>query len=114
MAYATSLDRKVQALVSEKSGSVLPVYVRLPRSGHRCHLTGLSRFSLNLLVLPCSANSYRAPVKSIVVKQPGAVRGPRLILVESLLAHLASLASDDSVISNETASAAAKGGRDVL
>lgn len=114
MAYASSLDRKVQALVSEKSGSVLPVYVRLPRSGHRCQLTGLSRSSLDLLVLPCPANGYRARVKSIVVKQPETVRGPRLILVESLLAHLASLASDDSVSSHEVAFAAEKGGSNAL
>lgn len=75
-----------------KAGDVpLPVFIRLPKSPAHCALTGLSRSSLNELILPCQANDFRPPVKSIVLKKKGATRGPRLILVESLLNHLNSL-----------------------
>jgi hypothetical protein len=65
-----------------------PEYIRLPSPGNRCRLTGLSRSTLAELVVPCEANGHKPPVKSLVVKKHGAIRGIRLINFESLLGHL--------------------------
>jgi len=66
-----------------ESESELPWYVRLPRSGGRCRWTGLTRSSMNALVL-----GPNPPVKSVVVARKGASRGIRLVHLESLLEHL--------------------------
>ena len=63
--------------------SVLPEFIRLPKVGERCGWTGLSRGSMNNLVL-----GENAPVKSIVLRQEKAKRGIRLIHLKSLLAYL--------------------------
>lgn len=63
-----------------------PEFIRLPRAGSRCPWTSLSRASLNTLVLGADA-----PVKSVVLRQRGANRGVRLIVLASLLEHLNSL-----------------------
>lgn len=57
-------------------------------------LTGLSRSSMNNLILPNSSNGNRPPVRSAVLRKSGAIRGIRLIHRESLLEHLESLAVD--------------------
>lgn len=62
---------------------IQPEFVRLPKSGHRCPWTGLSRASLNELILGSGA-----PVKSVVLRREGASRGIRLLLLSSLLDHL--------------------------
>lgn len=61
----------------------LPEFIRLPKAGRQCQWTGLSRGSLNDLIL-----GPGAPVKSVVIVQPGASRGIRLIHLASLLDHL--------------------------
>lgn len=65
-----------------------PIYLRLPKPGERCSRTGLTRSKLNQLVLPSEQNGYKPPVASMSLKQPGKIRGIRLILWESLKAHL--------------------------
>jgi hypothetical protein len=60
-----------------------PVFIRLPKTGHRCRWTGLSRTVINELIL-----GSRPRVKSVVLRKRGAIRGVRLIHLESLLAHL--------------------------
>ncbi len=76
--------------------SFQPVFIRLPKSGTRCPLTGLSRSALNGLILPTPANNYRPPVQSKILKQNRhATRGIRLVMVSSLLAHLAHLAEQN-------------------
>ena len=60
-----------------------PPWIRLPRSGEKCQYTGLSRSSLNSLVL-----GENPPVASVVLTQPGSNRGVRLIFLESLLDFL--------------------------
>lgn len=69
--------------VNTTSPTTRPVYVRLPKSGERCAITGLSRGTLNDLILGADA-----PVKSVMVARPGATRGVRLVCLESLLNHL--------------------------
>jgi hypothetical protein len=71
-----------------------PEYGRLPAPGQRDPLTGLSRTTLSELVLPCSANGFKPPVRSVLLKKRGASRGIRLIHVPSLLEHLGSLAEE--------------------
>ena len=65
-----------------------PEYIRLPKTGTYCQWTGLSRSKLNQLILPTADNSHSPPVKSCSLKPPGALRGARLILYESLMTYL--------------------------
>lgn len=55
-------------------------YIRLPKPPKRCALTGLTRASLNTLIL-----GDNPKVRSVVVKQPGTKRGVRLIHRQSLV-----------------------------
>lgn len=63
-----------------------PKFIRLPKPGSRCPWTGLSRGSMNDLILGPSPL-----VRSLVITQPGAKRGIRLIDFDSLLSYLDSL-----------------------
>lgn len=65
-----------------------PEFIRLPKSGTLCPLTGLSRTALNAIILPTVANESKPPVKSVAVRKPGQKRGWRLINVASLLGYL--------------------------
>ena len=73
-----------------------PEWLRLPQPGQRCRFTGLSRSNLNELCIDGPVNCYRAPVKSVVLKKRGAMRGIRLISYDSLMAHLESLADKNN------------------
>ena len=63
-----------------------PAYIRLPKPKERCAWTGLSRGTLNDLIL-----GPHAPVESVVICQEGASRGVRLIKLRSLLDYLETL-----------------------
>ena len=63
-------------------------WLRLPRAGFRCPVSGLSRSSLAELVRPCERNDYRPPVESRLLKRKGASRGVLLISKHSLLAYI--------------------------
>jgi hypothetical protein len=94
-----TLLRILEALDSETSGQSkghLPPYVRLPKSGERCPVSGLSRSHINNLILPNAANHRRPPVRSVSLKTPGAVRGVRLIDVASLVGYIEGQAQADS------------------
>jgi len=65
-----------------------PEWTRLPKAGSLCWLSGLSRSKLNQLILPCAENGSRPPVRSVVLRQPGRIKGVRLIHVASLLAYI--------------------------
>lgn len=56
-------------------------WIRLPSPRARCRLTGLSRTSLNEL-------AERGVIRAITVRQPGALRGIKLLNRASLLAYL--------------------------
>ena len=64
-----------------------PEFIRLPRVG-LCHFTGLSRSKLNQLILPCSQNGNNPPVKSLCLRPNGALKGTRLIPLQSLIDYL--------------------------
>lgn len=65
-----------------------PEFLRLPVPGKRCPYTGLSRSGLNNLILPCGLNGHKPPVRSVCLRQRGAVRGTRLICYQSLMDYL--------------------------
>ncbi len=89
--HLTTLPLHEAAAQASQPLPVRPEFVRLPKPGILCAWTGLSRSKLNELILPCAGNSFRPPVSSKVLRKSGAVRGVRLIILESLLAHLRSL-----------------------
>lgn len=74
------------------AATIKPEWVRLPAPGRRCPFTGLSRSTLNELTIPGPANDGEPPVKSVVLRKRGALRGIRLISYDSLMAHLENLA----------------------
>ena len=79
-------------------------FLRLPPVGQRCPITGMSRAALNAWILPTPANNFKPPVKSFVIRQPGAKTGIRVISYQSLrewiLKHAD--AAQTSVENNET------------
>jgi hypothetical protein len=86
-----------------KCGSTIaPEFIRLPHPGSKCQHTGLSRSTLNELILPCEANSFKPQVRSVVQKKKYAVRGIRLIHYRSLIDYLNSLADDAALEDNES------------
>lgn len=89
MKTQSAIQQEAAGLTAQSSGR--PEWVRLPKPGQRCPHTGLSRTTLNELVVPCPANSYLPPVKSAVIKKRGAMRGIRLISYDSLTAYLGNL-----------------------
>jgi hypothetical protein len=68
-----------------------PEFLRLPKSGERCPVTGMSRSSLNLLILPGEDNNFNPPVRSISLRKRGQIRATRLIVCKSLIDYLYSL-----------------------
>jgi len=67
-----------------------PEFIRLPRNGTRCPWSGLSRTTLNNLVLPSEANDRKPPVKSVSLRPRTGTRGSRLIVYDSLMSYLRS------------------------
>ena len=65
-----------------------PEFVRLPKSGTLCAWTGLSRAKMNELILPCAGNSFKPPVRSVVLRAKGRTRGVRLVVYQSLVSYL--------------------------
>lgn len=73
-----------------------PEFIRLPKSGTRDAVSGLSRSSLNSVILATKENGFKPPVKSVVLRKKGAVRGTRLIVTQSLRDYLyANLATQE-------------------
>lgn len=87
--------------VGDSTSGILPVYVRLPKAGEKCKVSGLCRTTLFELTSGPSPK-----VRSKLLKQPGSKRGVRLVEVSSLLQYLDSL-PDTAESSN------VKGGSDV-
>lgn len=71
-----------------RSSSDDPYFIRLPKTGEVCPLTGLTRSKLNELILPSGPEGEEPPVKSISIKREGQQRGVRLIYWESLKRYL--------------------------
>jgi hypothetical protein len=67
---------------------VAPEFMRLPPPGGRDPVFGLSRTTLNELILPMPENGHRPPVRSVVLRKRGAKTGTRLIDLASLRAYI--------------------------
>lgn len=61
-----------------------PEYIRLPKQGQPCPWTGLGRSKLWEIL-------QTGRVRSICLRKPGALKGARLINLESLLGYLRSM-----------------------
>ena len=83
-----------------------PEFLRLPPPGLKCPASGLSRSYLNLLVLPCPQNDFKPPVRSFVLRRPGARTGVRLIDRASLFAYIRAHEQRGGAQSPETQDAA--------
>jgi hypothetical protein len=81
----------VQPPAAALSETTKPEWLRLPAPGARCRFTGLSRSTLNELTIAGPANDGSPPVKSVVLRKRGAMRGIRLISYDSLMGYLATL-----------------------
>ena len=79
----------VAPVAAPGQSALQPEFLRLPKPGSLCGLSGLSRSYLNSLVLPTPDNGHRPPVKSVCLRKKGAKTGVRLICVDSLRAYLA-------------------------
>lgn len=78
----------------------------VPKPGDRCPFSGLSRSTLNELIIPGPANDHLPPVKSSVIKKRGALRGIRLISYDSLMQYIEALSVEvaESPRASETSS----------
>lgn len=91
--HIPTLDELLASYVqSEPPGE----WLRLPQPGAKLSGYGLTRGTLNELILPCEENDFKPPVRSIVIKKRGAVRGIRLIHRPSLDAYLSKLADQQA------------------
>jgi len=63
-------------------------FIRLPKSGTRDPIFSLTRSHLNSLILPTAENNFKPPVASICLRRRGAVKGVRLINVDSLRSYI--------------------------
>jgi site-specific DNA recombinase len=68
--------------------STEPFSIPLPKPGHRCPRTGMTRSRLNELILPTERNNYRPPVESVSLCPRDGGKGTRLIIWQSLKAYL--------------------------
>lgn len=71
-------------------------YIRLPRSGSKDPIFGLSRSTWNNLILPTVANRHQPPIRSVSLRRNGALRGTRLIVVESAIAFFNKLEAEQN------------------
>ena len=85
MKNLNQIQQQAATLAANNNGR--PEWIRLPKPGERCIHTGLSRSTLNELVIPSEVNNFYPPVKSAVIKKRGAMRGIRLISYDSLMAY---------------------------
>jgi hypothetical protein len=65
-----------------------PEFLRLPKPGHLCPLTGLNRSAINELILATPRNGHKPPVRSFVLRQKGAKTGIRLVDYDSLTGYI--------------------------
>jgi len=63
-------------------------YIRYPKAGEECPITGLRLGTLRALSIPSHTNGGKPPVKSILLTLPGKKKGTRLIEIKSLLAYI--------------------------
>jgi hypothetical protein len=79
-------------------------FIRLPAPGGRCVISGLSRSTLNEAI-------DRGDIRAVTVRQPGAMRGIKLIVVASLRGWLRRLDTEQNPLqATQPAAALSDGG----
>ena len=73
-----------------------PITFRLPRVGTTDPFFGCARTFWNARVLPNAGNNFKPPIRSVVVAQPGAKRGVRLIVFASARSYVEELAASQA------------------
>ena len=76
-------DEAAKKIVTNNASIQRPEWIRLPKEGMSCPYSGLSRSYLSNLL-------RSQAVKSNVLRNPGAIRGVRLISYDSLMAYICS------------------------
>ena len=66
-----------------------PEWLRLPPTGKYCPISGLSRSTLNELILATEENGGKPPVLSVCLRKRNKQRGVRLVNYDSLMAYIA-------------------------
>ena len=84
----------VSPVLTRQAFAHKPEFIRLPKSPALCPYSGLARSKMNELVLPCAANDFRPPVKSISLRKRGQTKAVRLVVYDSLMAYLHSFLTD--------------------
>lgn len=74
-----------------------PIKFPFPRSGERDPYFFEARTRWYELAVPCKANGFRPPVKSVVDLKPGNVKGRRFIVFESARQYFERLARNGNV-----------------
>jgi hypothetical protein len=54
-------------------------FLRIPSRGEKCPITGLSRTSVEEIVVPSKKNNFNPPVRARLRRKPGKLRGIWLI-----------------------------------
>jgi hypothetical protein len=90
--------RTSSATTDNASVNTKPEFIRLPKSGTQCFHTGLTRSKMNQLVLPCAANGFKPPVKSISLRCRGQIKAVRLVVYDSLMAYLRSFLEEGGTL----------------
>lgn len=84
---------KSSEVITSKSGHSAE-FLRLPKSGTVDPIFSLSRSTWNNLILPCEANGFKPPIKSIVLRLRGNIRGVRLIVADSAREYFSTLVAE--------------------
>ena len=85
------LQAKIQKMMDEIPRIDRPeekTWMRLPRAGTRCPVSGLSRTGLIELCRPHPKNDNNPPVEAKILRRKGTQRGVLLINRNSLLRHI--------------------------
>lgn len=84
----------IDPVIAGQRQNIWPEFIRLPKSPALCPHSGLSRSKLNELILPCHANDFRPPVKSISLRKRGQIKAVRLVVYDSLMCYLRSFLNE--------------------
>lgn len=79
----------VETTANAASHLYRPKYLRLPRTGSKCPVSGLSRTAIFMLI-------KAGAVRSVVIRRAGASRGTRLVSYESLVGYLRRLEKEQN------------------
>jgi hypothetical protein len=66
-------------------------FIRLPKHGMHCQVSGFGRSGIESLIRPCKHNGFNPPVRSINIHHPARKRCTRLLDYKSLMTYLSTV-----------------------